>query len=160
MILLRKSLTFTILAILISLSLVAPSSAGSKEVVTTIIDAYYDDLDGDGYADDVRLTIRAEFHNFGESDFEKGVEYGIMFGITLPSGLSFWHEFMDVDNRSTVTIDFNLINQALESGWYDATAGGFYREYKPCDEILFHDIIFDPPGGQHGGEPGLTFSKW
>ncbi len=135
------------------------TSASDRTVWASIKEAYYTDLDGDGQSDDVFLGVQVDFLNFGKSDFINGIEYSILIGLVLPSGKEFWYQLQDTDHRPTLYLSFHLLNHATENGWYEAYSAGAYREVRVDRPILAHYVIFDPPGGQHGGIPTIDVFK-
>ncbi len=153
-----KALVLLITALL-GMSGISTSSASDRTVWTTIKEAYYSDLDGDGLNDDVFLGVQVDFLNFGKSDFINGIHYSVLIGLVLPSGTEFWYQMEDTDNRSTLYLSFHLLNHAIENGWYKSYAAGSYREMRQDKPIVAHYVVFDPPGGQNGGIPTIDVFK-
>lgn len=153
-----KALVFLLSAV-IATSGITTITASDRTVWTTIMEAYYSDLDGDGLSDDVFLGVQVDFLNFGESDFENGIEYTVLIGLVLPSGRDFWYQMTDMDSRATVYLSFHLLNHAVENGWYESYAAGAHKEMRLDKPVLAHYVIFDPPGGQNGGIPTVEAFK-
>ncbi len=116
----------------------------------SIVDAYYADLDGDGYEDDIKLLVEFSFPT------DEIVRVDLNIWIELPSGLTFnlrvsvWR----APNDSLLNID--CIDMAIESGWYTVylvtsvmgSGGGKY--------YITDFLIFDPPGEGGSGLPGIS----
>lgn len=127
--------------------------AGSFKVTDVdyvrIVDAYYADLDGDGYEDDIKLLVEFSFPAV------EPVRLDLNIWIELPSGLTFnfrisvWR----APNDSILNID--CIDMAIESGWYTVyllasvmgSGGGKY--------YIADSLIFDPPTKSGPGIPGV-----
>ncbi|MCY3414491.1 MAG: hypothetical protein INQ03_22780 [Candidatus Heimdallarchaeota archaeon] len=113
-----------------------------------IWDAYYADLDLDGYEDDIFIEIDLTLTNqYVYTDVE------VFIGVTLPSGMEHWFKFDYTFKKTTltgyITLGYDLYNTATELGWYEANAVGFAQG----EEFSYMDtLIFDPPG-TGGGDP-------
>lgn len=158
----KKLMAFTLF---LTMLLVVPSVAAGPshvimennyvKVVFKLGDAGYDDLDGDGYEDDLYTEFVIGMKADDDYEFKKKVEiYGYL-TMELPSGYTFNYErtwvFNHLDDGKWYVRYFNLkwINHAIEPGWYTFTLGleVFHGGYM-YDEA---SIIFDPPGGTPGG---------
>jgi len=138
----KKSLIFGVLLVLvISLSWGVRADSNMKLSITT---AYYCDIDGDGFEDD----IYAEAIVLADEGFKF---YYMEYSLIYPSGnvYSDDHTYYTFDSETTFV--FRLTNAATESGWYTLeitlyvlTGGGI--------TVLYDSLEFDPPGGS-GGEP-------
>ncbi|UJG41252.1 MAG: hypothetical protein K9W45_02030 [Candidatus Heimdallarchaeum aukensis] len=138
----KKSLIFGVLLVLvISLSWGVRADSNMKLSITT---AYYCDIDGDGFEDD----IYAEAIVLADEGFKF---YYMEYSLIYPSGnvYSDDHTYYTFDSETTFV--FRLTNAATESGWYTLeitlyvlTGGGI--------TVLYDSLEFDPPGGS-GDEP-------
>ena len=151
----RRNLLLSIFIILpIILTNISPTSANFS-VGINITDAYYADLDADNFEDDIFISIDVTLSNiYIETDVD------IYIGVTLPSGIEFWFVAKITVIKSTYSynfgINFDLLNTALESGWYTAQAVGFAEgdQYS-----IMQSLIFDPPGSNEGSsDPDGYFS--
>ncbi len=149
----RRNFLFTVFIILPILLANVPASSANFSVSIDITDAYYADLDADLLEDDIVVTLNVTLTNIYVS-----TNVDIYIGITLPSGTEFWFlaEINVVKYTYSVTfgMKFDLMNTALEPGWYEANAVGF----ADGDQFSIMDsFIFDPPGGTDGGWPTSVY---
>lgn len=120
----------------------------------TIDDAYYGNLDDDSYEDDIRISLTLVVSNwYYYTDID------LYIGIELPSGIEFWFIAEFTVYKTTysgyITIDFDLLNTATESGWYTASAVGFANNERVS---IMDTLIFDPPGSTDGADPKGYYS--
>ncbi|MHA2030881.1 MAG: hypothetical protein ACW99A_04520 [Candidatus Kariarchaeaceae archaeon] len=133
-------------------------------ITPNILDAYYGDLDEDGYEDDVFAEIEFSLRHYysdDDDDWEKtkyrpgDVAFYVELYLILPSGQTFAHKLKySTDDRKFV-FEYQMINHAIESGWYTlivetATEDMMRYNYETSDKL-----VFDPPGGGGGGQLGL-----
>ncbi len=149
----RSLLPIILVAGLLVLMTAPTAQAGVVRVAeadyVSIFDAYYTDLDGDGYEDDIKLLIEFSFPTV------EPVRIDLNIWIELPSGLTFnfrvsvWR----APNDSILNID--CIDMAIESGWYTVylvtsvmgSGGGKY--------YITDSLMFDPPSEGGNGLPAV-----
>lgn len=145
----KRRLTLLVLLVLISSQMLASSVKANYSVDVFIEDAWYEDLDSDGYQDDIGVNLSVELSNqYVYTDID------MYLGITLPSGTEYWFlASFTVEKYTYYTyfrMTFELLNTATESGWYKASAVGF----ADGDRFSYMDsIIFDPPGQPNESDP-------
>jgi len=146
----KKSFT-AIMILVMSVSFIASIHTASADfsVNVYINGASYGDYDQDGYQDDIEINLTIELSNqYVYTDID------IYVGVTLPSGQDFWfgYSFTAVKYTYTGYVDmkWDLMNTALESGWYRADAVGFAKGEQFS---LMDSLHFDPPGQAGGLDP-------
>ncbi len=123
------------------------------------IDAYYADLDLDGVEDDIRIYLNVTIIGFGADQLARGVEYGMVLNLFLPSNSKYSYQYTSTDNSSRFSLRVDILNQATEKGWYTLRVAGYYQNLdinKPFTES-FHQ--FDPPGGMTGDDPRFIVTR-
>lgn len=135
---------FLFVGFLIPVSAVKPqqSNASLTSVSLVFTDAYYADLDGDGFEDDVFGGV--DFHITGQSR----VTFDYHITLVMPSGLSWTYSYRIHTKYSYLHFDNFFYDHAVESGDYHfevdiilRTGGVSHAEY---------NHVFDPPGGSTG----------
>jgi len=116
----------------------------------SISDAYYADIDNDGFEDDIKLLVEFAFPT------EEPVRLDLNIWIELPSGLifNFRVSVWRAPNESILNID--CIDMAIESGWYTVnlltsvmgSGGGKY--------YIVDSLVFDPPNEGGSGLPSIA----
>lgn len=134
------------------------SSAWGSSIDVRIKQAYYADIDGDGYEDDVMVKLKFQFL-INDDEFE--FRYTIV--LTLPSGNSYAYRVYlemevvedlsddDEDNVIIVNIDNLFYNHATELGDYRVDV--YATLLDPGYDRAYTSLIFDPPGTNDGDEP-------
>jgi hypothetical protein len=112
-----------------------------------IVDAYYADLDGDGYEDDIKLLVDCAF---AETDPSR-VDLNIW--VELPSGLTFSLRVSIYNIPNTFLLNIDFFDLAIESGWYSVTLLASIMGSGNGKLYLTDEIIFDPPTGIGPGIP-------
>jgi hypothetical protein len=112
-----------------------------------IMDAYYGDLDGDGYEDDIKLLVEFSFGNTDPSRVDLNI------WIELPSGIiyNFRISVYRPPNESILNID--CIDMATESGWYTVTMLASVMGAGNGKLYITDQLEFDPPTGTGPGLP-------
>ena len=147
---------FYIIALLLSTILLGTinTSSANFSVFIDITDAYYADLDFDGYEDDIRVLVIMDLYN---NRFNTDIDLYV--GIEKPSDEEVWFlaEFQAYKTtyHETYVISFDLLNTATESGWYWAYSVGFADNEQYS---VMSDFLFDPPGDVGGDPPSGTFT--
>lgn len=115
--------------------------------LTSILDASYDDLDGDGDQDDIWIKGTTKISFF----VELPAAYTLNVQIFTPSGYLFIENFEITQFDDSIEFVIYSFNTAIESGDYYATFYGyaFLYDFPFC---CADDIIFDPPG-KNNAEP-------
>ncbi len=145
----KSVLLFVILAALAVLPLAhaAPTQTLTTESKSVfILDAYYDDLDGDSQLDDIKILVNFDLDEYGSSRVD------INIAITLPSGTTYAF-IVSVRKPPTYSIlQIDCFDMAYESGWYEVQMVAFLSG-RTSGRITITDVFsFDPPTG---GGPGL-----
>jgi hypothetical protein len=135
------------------------SSAWGASIDVRIKQAYYTDIDDDGYEDDVLVSLKFQFMI---NDDEFSFRYTIV--LTLPSGISYAYqvsldmevdedlcEEFDEDTMIIVNIDNLFYNHATESGDYRVEVYATLTD--PGHDRAYTSLIFDPPGATDGTTP-------
>jgi hypothetical protein len=146
----RKGFILVIVAVL-AVSSLLPMVDAQPRVATAeyikIIDAYYADLDGDSYEDDIKLLVEFSF-----TDSEP-VRVDLNIWIELPSGFmySFRVSVYRAPTESVLNID--CINMATESGWYTVSLLASVMGAGNGKLYITDELVFDPPTGGGGSLP-------
>lgn len=144
-----KKLATLILSV-VMLSAIIPTISAQPRIASVdyiqIVDAYYADLDGDGYEDDIKLLVAC---SFTDSDPTR-VDLNIW--IELPSGLIFNVRVSIYNTPSEFLLNIDCYDMAIESGWYTVTLIASVMGAGSGKLYITDEIIFDPPTG---GGPGL-----
>ena len=144
-----RLLSLVIFMIIVLQSSISTSAWGTSFNVK-IYQAYYGDIDNDGYEDDVFVKLKFYLNSFDDDYDEFVFRYSII--LTLPSGLSFqyWVTIFGED-ESIVTIENLFYNHATEYG--DYVVDVFAVLYIPYFDTAEANQVFDPPGSSDGLEP-------
>ena len=111
-----------------------------------IADAYYADLDGDGYEDDIKLLVEFSFENLDP------IRVDLNIWIELPSGLMYVFRISVYRAPAQSTLNVDCIDMATESGWYTVTMIASIMGTGGGKFYITDQLEFDPPTG---GGPGL-----
>ncbi|TFG26680.1 hypothetical protein EU527_19440 [Candidatus Thorarchaeota archaeon] len=145
----KRRLTILITAIVI-LSVIVPTINAQPRIASVdyiqIVDAYYADLDGDGYEDDIKLLVGCCFTDTNPSRVDLNIR------IVLPSGLTFNVRISIYNTPSEFLLNIDCFDMAIESGWYTVTLFASVMGVGNGKLYIIDEIIFDPPTG---GGPGL-----
>ncbi len=146
LILLAALFTFT----LIPMVSASPRSVQVQDVCIWISDAYYADLDGDSYEDDIKILVE-----FALADIDPS-RVDINLWVTLPSGTTYAFRISVYRPPAASTLQIDCIDMAQESGWYeiDMIASIFGTSSGRCQITDY--FIFDPPTGGGPGLPTVT----
>lgn len=106
-----------------------------------VAEAYYGDLDADGYEDDTFARVELTLSGANRYNFEYWVT------LTLPSGQDFVFGWGINTRLNFLNLSTTMYDTALESGWYHLhieivlkTGGTSYLDM---------EHVFDPPGVEH-----------
>ncbi len=137
-------------ALIVILSLFIPAVNAQPRIASVdyiqIVDAYYADLDGDGYEDDIKLLVEFKFLDTDPSRVDLNI------WIELPSGLTFNVRISIYNTPNEFLLNIDCFNMAIESGWYTVTMLASIMGAGNGKLYIMDEIIFDPPTG---GGPGL-----
>lgn len=101
-------------------------------------EAYYSDLDSDGFEDDVYIRTELLLEGANRYNFDYWLT------LTLPSGVQFIFGWGINTRLNFLNIGNNLMNTALEPGWYDLHVEVIMKTGGISYTNTMH--TFDPPG--------------
>ena len=114
-----------------------------------ITHAYYYDLDGDGYTDDVLVDFTCQVKDWIPTPSWSYYELYL----TLPSGLIYFVSFEVIGRYRILEMSMIWFNCASQNGWYNIEIDSYTLFYNAIG-FSFADYDFDPPGtGTGTGEP-------
>jgi hypothetical protein len=146
---LTRKLTLFFAAI-IMLSVLIPTAIAQPRISSIdyiqIVDAYYADLDGDGYEDDIKLLVDCCFLDTNPTRVDLNI------WIELPSGLTFNVRVSIYNTPNAFLLNIDCFDMAIESGWYTVTLLASVMGSGNGKLYITDEIIFDPPTG---GGPGF-----
>ncbi|MFO7837743.1 MAG: hypothetical protein R6V83_13955 [Candidatus Thorarchaeota archaeon] len=145
----RLALVVMILVATGMVSFVAAQPRTTTGYDLQIIDAYYADLDGDGYEDDIKILVEFSFTSNEPSKVDMRLT------IELPSGTvySFRVSVYRPPTKSVLNID--CIDMATESGWYTVTMIASVMGTGNGKIYVTDQLKFDPPTETGPGLPGV-----
>ena len=142
-----------LLAVLLLATALIPAVSAQPRISSanyiSIIDAYYADLDSDGFEDDIKILVEFAFTNSEPSRVDLNL------WIMLPSGYTYNLRVSVYRAPAQSVLNIDGINMATESGWYTVTmlasvmGGGGGKMY------ITDQLIFDPPTEAGPGLPGV-----
>ncbi|MHA1780463.1 MAG: hypothetical protein ACTSYL_06295 [Candidatus Thorarchaeota archaeon] len=141
-----------ILGVLMVITLLPLVNAAPTRVLTSesesvyISNAYYDDLDGDTYFDDIKILVEFAF-----TDSEP-TRIDISLWVTLPSGTTYSFRVSVHKPPSSSTLQIDCIDMAYECGWYQIQMLASIVNRNDGKALISDVFSFDPPTG---GGPGL-----
>ncbi len=139
-----------LIAMIVMLSLFIPAANARPRIASTdyiqIVDAYYADLDNDGYEDDIKLLVEFKFLDTNPSRVDLNI------WIELPSGLTFNVRISIYNTPNEFLLNIDCFDMAIESGWYTVTMLASVMGAGNGKLYIMDEIIFDPPTG---GGPGF-----
>jgi len=137
-----RKLAFLFTAIVV-LSLWIPAVNAQPRVTTAeyirIVDAYYADLDADGYEDDIKLLVECSFVDTDPNRVDLNI------WIELPSGLTFNVRVSIFNTPNEFLLNIDCFDMAIESGWYTVTLLASVMGSGDGKLYITDEIIFDPP---------------
>lgn len=140
-----------ILVAFIGLMLIIPASSAQPRIAGVdyiqIVDAYYADLDGDGYEDDIKLLVFCSFQDTNPTRVDLNI------WIELPSGLVFNVRISIYNTPNEFLLNIDCFDMAIESGWYSVTLLASVMGAGNGKLYITDEIIFDPPTGAGPGFP-------
>ncbi len=135
---------------IVMLSAIVPTISAQPRIASVdyiqIADAFYADLDGDGYEDDIKLLVECCFTESNPTRIDLNI------WIELPSGLTFSVRVSIYNTPSEFLLNIDCYDMAIESGWYTVTLLASVMGAGNGKLYITDEIIFDPPTG---GGPGL-----
>ncbi|TFF91462.1 hypothetical protein EU545_03985 [Candidatus Thorarchaeota archaeon] len=143
---------FLVLLLVVSLLMIVtlPTAMAQPRVNNSdsvrILDAYYADLDSDGYEDDIKILVEFSFPSSDPSRVDLNL------WICLPSGLTYNFRISVYRAPSQSVLQIDCIDMASECGWYTVTMLASIMGTGNGKMYITDDFSFDPPTG---GGPGL-----
>ncbi len=110
-----------------------------------IVDAYYADLDNDGYEDDILGIIKITMTGVNVANME------YVISLTLPSGTIYSYLVKITTNQDVIVLKNFFWDHAYESGDYTLKVTLNLINYEKI--TVSETYTFDPPGSSQGGEP-------
>ena len=137
-----RKLTLVFAAIVL-LSALIPAANAQPRISSIdyiqIVDAYYADLDGDGYEDDIKLLVDCCFLDTNPTRVDLNI------WIELPSGLTFNVRVSIYNTPNTFLLNIDCFDMAIESGWYTVTLLASIMGAGNGKLYVTDEIVFDPP---------------
>ena len=137
-----RKLAFLFAAIVV-LSLWIPAVNAQPRVATAeyiqIVDAYYADLDADGYEDDIKLLVDCRFTDTDPTRVDLNI------WIELPSGLTYNVRVSIYNTPNEFLLNIDCFDMAIESGWYTVTLIASVMGSGDGKLYITDEIVFDPP---------------
>ena len=145
----RRLKLFLVAVVMLALCIIAVNAQTRLESTDyiKIIDAYYADLDGDGYEDDIKLLVQFSFTDTSPSRVDLNI------WIELPSGLTFNVRVSIYNTPSEFILNIDCFDTAIESGWYTVTMLASIMGAGNGKLYITDEIIFDPPPPAGPGFP-------
>ncbi len=139
-----------LLAMAVSLTIFLPVVSAQPRIASVqsirIIDAYYADLDGDSYEDDIKLLVQFDFITIDPQRVDLNI------WIELPSGFTYAFRISVYRAPAESVLHIDCIDMATESGWYTVTMLASVMGTGNGKVYIADQLEFDPPTG---GGPGL-----
>jgi hypothetical protein len=146
----KRMLLFAVLA---SLFLLVPRASAQPRAITSheihIVDAYYDDLDLDGYLDDIKILLEFSFTDAVPARVDLNI------WIELPSGLTYSFRVSIYRTPNDSILNLDCIDMATESGWYTVTMLASIMGTGNGRVYITDQLEFDPPTEAGPGLPGV-----
>ena len=146
----RKGFILAIVAVLAA-SLFLPSVDAQPRIATvdyiSIIDAYYADLDGDSYEDDIKLLVEFSFTDTEPTRVDLNI------WIELPSGFTYIFRVSVYRAPTESVLNIDCLNMATESGWYTVSLLASIMGAGNGKLYITDELVFDPPTGGGGSLP-------
>ena len=132
-----------IFAVIVMLSVFIPAANAQPRISSIdyiqIVDAYYADLDGDGYEDDIKLLVECCFLDTNPTRIDLNI------WIELPSGLTFNVRVSVYNTPNEFLLNIDCFDMAIESGWDTVTMFASVMGSGNGKLYITDEIIFDPP---------------
>jgi hypothetical protein len=146
----RKGFILAIAALL-ALSSLIPLADAQPRIANvdyiSIVDAYYADLDGDSYEDDIKLLVEFAFTDSEPTRVDLNI------WIELPSGFMYSFRVSVYRAPSQSVLNIDCLNMATESGWYTVTLLASVMGAGNGKLYITDELVFDPPTGGGGSLP-------
>ena len=140
-----------ILTAIVMLTLCIPAVNAQPRIASVdyiqIVDAYYADLDGDGYEDDIKLLVDCCFLDTNPSRVDLNI------WIELPSGFTFNVRVSIYNTPNEFLLNIDCFDMAIESGWYTVTMLASVMGAGNGKLYIIDEIVFDPPPPAGPGFP-------
>ena len=143
-----------VLAAIVMIALCIPAVNAQPRISSIdyiqIVDAYYADLDGDGYEDDIKLLVDCCFFDTDPSRVDLNI------WIELPSGLTFNVRVSIYNTPNEFLLNIDCFDTAIESGWYTVTMLASVMGAGNGKLYIADEIVFDPPEAGPGLPPTVN----
>ena len=139
------------IVVIIALAALAPIVDAQPRVAEveyiSIIDAYYADLDGDSYEDDIKLLVEFSFTDTEPTRVDLNI------WIELPSGFMYSFRISVYRAPAQSVLNIDCLDMATESGWYTVTLLASVMGAGNGKLYITDELVFDPPTGGGGSLP-------
>ena len=139
------------IVVIIALAALAPIADAQPRVAEveyiSIIDAYYADLDGDSYEDDIKLLVEFSFTDTEPTRVDLNI------WIELPSGFMYSFRISVYRAPAQSVLNIDCLDMATESGWYTVTLLASVMGAGNGKLYITDELVFDPPTGGGGSLP-------
>jgi len=143
-----------VFAVIVLLAVLIPTANAQPRISSIdyiqIVDAYYADLEGDGYEDDIKLLFDCCFLDTNPTRVDLNI------WIELPSGLTFNVRVSVYNTPNDFLLNIDCFNMAIESGWYTVTLLASIMGAGSGKLYVTDEIIFDPPEAGPGLPPSVN----
>jgi len=124
-------------------------------VIINITDAYYTALDNDGIENDIVANFDMTIFKNDRKYSNERIKFDLYVELILPSGLNYIYGYR-VSCKGCVSVSpvIYLYNHATEPGWYTIVLTCVLADRGLVTGMGSEYLVFDPPGGTPGTEPG------
>lgn len=124
-------------------------------VIINITNAYYTALDDDGIENDVVANFDMTVIKNSNRHSNERLKFNLYVELILPSGLNYIYGYR-VSCKKGVSVSpvIYLYNHATEPGWYTIELTCILADRGLVTGVGTESLVFDPPGGTPGTEPG------
>ena len=124
-------------------------------VIIDITNAYYTALDDDGIENDVVANFDMTVFKNDRKYSNDRMKFDLYVELILPSGINYIYGYRVTCKRCvSVSPIIYLYNHATEPGWYTIVLTCVLADRGLVTGIGSEYLVFDPPGGTPGTEPG------
>ena len=115
-----------------------------------ISDAYYGDLDGDLYADDIKILVQFSLGTLNPSKVTIDLQ------VVLPSGTTYAFRIIVYHPPTSSVLQIDCFDMAYESGMYMVEMSALISGTSNGKYLASDTFMFDPPTGGGPGLPTVT----
>jgi len=138
-----------LIAALVCIPVVDAQPRFVNEELIWISDAYYGDLDGDGYEDDIKILLQFSLTNAEPARIEMTIWIQLPSGYVHGVGISIWNA------QQYGVLNVDCLNMATESGIYTVTMAASVFGTGIGKAYITDYLQFDPPTGSGPGLPSV-----